>query len=36
MPAIVVDDTKLALGALASGWRARFSPMLIAITGSNG
>jgi UDP-N-acetylmuramoyl-tripeptide--D-alanyl-D-alanine ligase len=36
MPAIVVDDTKLALGALASGWRARFAPMLIAITGSNG
>jgi UDP-N-acetylmuramoyl-tripeptide--D-alanyl-D-alanine ligase len=35
-PAIVVDDTKLALGALASGWRARFAPMLIAITGSNG
>jgi len=36
MPAIVVDDTKLALGALASGWRERFAPMLIAITGSNG
>ena len=36
MAAIVVDDTKLALGALASGWRARFSPLLIAITGSNG
>jgi len=36
MPAIVVDDTKLALGALASGWRARFAPMLIAVTGSNG
>ncbi|MEA3193370.1 MAG: UDP-N-acetylmuramoyl-tripeptide--D-alanyl-D-alanine ligase [Betaproteobacteria bacterium] len=36
VPAIVVDDTKLALGALARGWRARFSPALIAITGSNG
>jgi len=36
MPAIVVDDTKLALGALASGWRARFAPTLIALTGSNG
>ncbi|HUQ25416.1 MAG TPA: UDP-N-acetylmuramoyl-tripeptide--D-alanyl-D-alanine ligase [Burkholderiales bacterium] len=36
MPAIIVDDTKLALGALARGWRARFSPMLIAVTGSNG
>jgi UDP-N-acetylmuramoyl-tripeptide--D-alanyl-D-alanine ligase len=36
MPAIVVDDTKLALGALAGGWRARFAPMLIAIAGSNG
>jgi len=36
MPAIVVDDTKLALGALAGGWRARFAPMLIAVTGSNG
>jgi UDP-N-acetylmuramoyl-tripeptide--D-alanyl-D-alanine ligase len=36
MPAIVTDDTRLALGALAGGWRARFAPMLIAITGSNG
>ena len=36
MPAIVVDDTKLALGALARGWRARFKPTLIAVTGSNG
>ncbi len=36
MPTIVVDDTKLALGALAGGWRARFAPTLIAVTGSNG
>jgi len=36
MPAIVVDDTRLGLGALARGWRARFAPILIAVTGSNG
>jgi UDP-N-acetylmuramoyl-tripeptide--D-alanyl-D-alanine ligase len=36
MPAIVVDDTKLGLGALAKGWRGRFQPALIAVTGSNG
>jgi len=36
LPAIVVDDTKLGLGGLAKGWRARFQPKLIAITGSNG
>ncbi len=36
LPVIVVADTKLALGALARGWRARFSPVLIAVTGSNG
>jgi len=36
MPVAVVDDTKLALGALARGWRSSFSPALIAVTGSNG
>ena len=36
LPVLVVADTRLALGALARGWRARFSPALIAITGSNG
>ena len=36
MPAAVVGDTKLALGDLARHWRARFSPALIALTGSNG
>ncbi len=36
LPVIVVDDTKLALGALARGWRARFAPALVALTGSNG
>jgi len=33
---IVVDDTRLALGALAAGWRERFDIPLIGITGSNG
>jgi UDP-N-acetylmuramoyl-tripeptide--D-alanyl-D-alanine ligase len=36
LPAVVVDDTKLALGSLAKGWRSRFRPALIAVTGSNG
>lgn len=34
--AIRVDDTRLALGRLASAWRARFSIPVVAITGSNG
>jgi UDP-N-acetylmuramoyl-tripeptide--D-alanyl-D-alanine ligase len=33
---IVAADSKLALGALAKVWRARFSLPLIAVTGSNG
>ena len=36
LPALVVDDTRRALGDLARYWRARFAPALIAITGSNG
>jgi UDP-N-acetylmuramoyl-tripeptide--D-alanyl-D-alanine ligase len=36
LPVIIVGDTKLALGDLARGWRARFSPALVAVTGSNG
>jgi UDP-N-acetylmuramoyl-tripeptide--D-alanyl-D-alanine ligase len=36
LPVVVVEDTKLALGSLAGGWRARFQPTLIAIVGSNG
>lgn len=36
MPGIEVDDTRLALGQLAAGWRARFSLPLVAVTGSNG
>lgn len=35
-PAIVVDDTYLALGALAAYWREKFAIPLIALTGSNG
>ncbi len=35
-PAIVVDDTRLALGQLARFWRNQFEMPLIAITGSNG
>jgi UDP-N-acetylmuramoyl-tripeptide--D-alanyl-D-alanine ligase len=36
LPVIVVEDTRLALGALARHRRRRFSPALIAVTGSNG
>ncbi|MDP1967849.1 MAG: UDP-N-acetylmuramoyl-tripeptide--D-alanyl-D-alanine ligase [Burkholderiaceae bacterium] len=36
MPGIEVADTRLALGALAAGWRRRFQLPLIAVTGSNG
>lgn len=35
-PAIVVDDTRLALGQLAKYWRNQFDIPVIAITGSNG
>ncbi len=35
-PGIEVDDTRLALGWMASGWRTQFSLPLIAVTGSNG
>jgi UDP-N-acetylmuramoyl-tripeptide--D-alanyl-D-alanine ligase len=34
--ALVVADTRIALGKLAAAWRARFSLPLIAVTGSNG
>ena len=34
--ALLVEDTRLALGHLAAAWRARFSLPLIAVTGSNG
>jgi UDP-N-acetylmuramoyl-tripeptide--D-alanyl-D-alanine ligase len=36
LPALVVDDTRRALGDLARYWRARFVPALIAVSGSNG
>ena len=36
MPALVVPDARLALGELATGWRAQFHLPLIAVTGSNG
>jgi UDP-N-acetylmuramoyl-tripeptide--D-alanyl-D-alanine ligase len=36
LPVVVVDDTKRALAELARRWRERFSPALIALTGSNG
>lgn len=36
IPAVVVDDTRLALGRLAAAWRARFTLPVIAVTGSNG
>jgi len=36
LPGIEVDDTKLALGQLAAGWRAQFNLPLVAVTGSNG
>jgi len=36
LPALVVSDTRRALGDLARYWRARFAPALVAVTGSNG
>ena len=36
LPGLVVPDSKLALGQLASGWRQQFRLPLIAVTGSNG
>jgi UDP-N-acetylmuramoyl-tripeptide--D-alanyl-D-alanine ligase len=36
LPVIIVEDARRALGTLAKHWRARFSPALAAITGSNG
>ncbi len=34
--AVVVDDTRLALGRFAAAWRAQFALPVIAVTGSNG
>ncbi|WP_179404928.1 UDP-N-acetylmuramoyl-tripeptide--D-alanyl-D-alanine ligase [Burkholderia guangdongensis] len=36
LPVIEAADTRIALGALAHGWRARFALPLVAVTGSNG
>ena len=36
LPALVVPDSRLALGELAAGWRAQFKLPLVAVTGSNG
>ncbi len=36
LPLVVVADTRLALGALAAFWRARFTLPVIGVTGSNG
>jgi len=35
-PVLLVDDTRSALGEIATGWRRRFGLSLIAVTGSNG
>ncbi len=35
-PALLVPDTRIALGEIAAGWRRRFALPLIAVTGSNG
>ena len=36
LPALIVPDSRTALGELAAGWRAQFDLPLIAVTGSNG
>ena len=36
LPALIVPDSRIALGELAAGWRAQFRLPLIAVTGSNG
>ena len=36
LPALQVDDTRLALGQLAYHWRRRFQIPVVAVTGSNG
>ncbi len=35
-PALIVGDTRLALGQLARAWRRHFAMPLVAVTGSNG
>ncbi len=35
-PALIVKDTKIALGKIAQAWRNKFSYPVVAVTGSNG
>jgi UDP-N-acetylmuramoyl-tripeptide--D-alanyl-D-alanine ligase len=35
-PAVLVNDSRMALGALAKNWRNQFQMPLLAVTGSNG
>ena len=36
LPAVRVEDTRLALGTLAASWRSDFDIPIVAVTGSNG
>lgn len=36
VPAVLVDDTRLALGRMAAAWRRSFDIPVLAVTGSNG
>ena len=36
LPALLVPDTRVALGEIAAGWRRKFALPVIAVTGSNG
>ena len=36
LPALIVPDSRVALGELAAGWRGQFDLPVIAVTGSNG
>ncbi len=36
LPAVIVEDTRKALGRLGRYWRKRFSPVVIGIAGANG
>jgi len=36
VPCLLVDDTRKALGVLASAWRSSFNLPVVAVTGSNG
>ncbi|AJP60020.1 UDP-N-acetylmuramoyl-tripeptide--D-alanyl-D-alanine ligase [Pandoraea vervacti] len=35
-PALIVPDTRIALGEMAAAWRRRFAIPVVAVTGSNG